>query len=109
MTPTVSGSCRHCDVPVRGEKRSDNLLDEINTPCLQILQLLMAACQQVALLFLGMLQGMVGFGHATLCEPWVLLDWMRSSASSPVQQSYIKLPVCRDNWSLSWSFVRVLG
>ena len=100
ITPKDSRSWRDCIAPVRGEKRGNNLLDEINTPCLQILQLLMAACQQVALLFLSMLQGMVGFSHATLCEPWVLLNWMCSSASSPVQQSYIKLPACRDNWFL---------
>jgi hypothetical protein len=64
------------------------------------LQLLMAACQQMPLLFLSVLQGMVSFGHPAFCEPWVLLNRMRSSASSPVQQSYIKLPACRDGWSL---------
>lgn len=101
MAITQNDSCDGADsnVPVRGQKCSNDLLDEINTPRLQILQLLMAACQQVPLLFLSVLQGMVGFSHAALCEPGVLLDRMRSSTSSPVQQSYIKLPACRDSWS----------
>jgi len=44
--------------------------------------------------------GCLSADAAPLPEPWVLLNWMRSSASSPVQQSYIKLPACRDGWSL---------
>lgn len=59
--------------PVGCEKCSDNLFDQVDTSGLKVLQLLMAAGQQMPLLFLSMPQSMVSLYHAAFCQPWILL------------------------------------
>ena len=81
-----------CDLPVGCQEGSHHFLDEVNSPLLKVLKLLVAAGQQVPLLFLGMPQSMVCLHHTTFSQPGVVLQGPRASASSPFQQCNVELP-----------------